>query len=179
MAEAFLLPCACGQKIRVGQAQAGQSVVCGCGRALGVPTLRGLRELDRAPGEETPAGVRPRAAWSPWHGAAFSGGLAVAAVSLLLAGVNLWYYGGARFFSTDHSDSIIGVATVELDKYTPEQLFEEWNTMVKDGLGHAQPPIWVAAQESAKVYRWRSITFACLGVTALFVAIGAVFFGRR
>jgi hypothetical protein len=179
MAEAFLLPCGCGKKIRVGTAQAGQSVSCPCGQSVGVPTLRGLRELERAPAEEMPAGMRPRAAWSPWHGAAFSGGLIVAAIALLLALINFWYFGGARFFSTDRSDTVIEVATEEVDKYTPEQMLAEWNTVVQEGLGHAQPPFWVAAQESAKVYRWRTIAFACLSVTGLLVAIGAVFFGRR
>ena len=52
MSEQFLLPCSCGQKVRVGNAQAGAGVRCVCGKSLTVPTLRGLRELESAPPDE-------------------------------------------------------------------------------------------------------------------------------
>lgn len=178
MAETFLLPCGCGHKIRVGNAQAGQAVRCECGKSLSVPTLRGLRELESAPDEAAAKGARRAAVWSPWHGAAFSGGLAAAAVSLLLCGANFWYYTGAQHYSEDRSDDVIGAVTGELDNYLPVQLLEEWNALVDEGLSHEHTPLWIAAQESAKVYRWRTIAFGSLGVVSLLVAFGAVFLGR-
>ena len=178
MTEAFLLPCACGQKVRVGKAQAGQAVRCACGKSLSVPTLRGMRELETAPQDGNLAKPRKAAAWSPWHGAAFSGGLAVAAISVLLFGYNLYNFTGATFFSEDHTDAVVGTATKELNDFSPEQLLNEWHSLVEEGLGHPHPPIWVHAQESARIYRWRTIAFGSLTVVALLVSLGAVFLRR-
>ena len=178
MADAYLLPCGCGKKTPVGKAQAGQVVACECGKTLGVPTLRGLRDLELAPAskESTPI-ARPT--WGPLRGASFSGGLAVAAVALFLSGLNLSYYSGAKFYSDDPSEQIIGAATNQLDGLAAVELLDEWNNAVKDGLGSMPTPFWIAAQESAKIYRWRSIAFACLSLVGLATAIGAAFFGRR
>ena len=178
MAELYLLPCNCGQKVRVGKAQAGQAVLCGCGQQLNVPTLRGLRELEVAPAEATVAKAA-RPAWSPARGAAFSGGLAVAAVALIFLLLNLYYYAGAVYYSDDHSDDVIQAATGELDNFQAVQLLDEWNSVVAEGLGHRHTPLWIVAQESAKVYLWRTNASAIIGVIAALVAIGAAFFGRR
>jgi hypothetical protein len=178
MAELYLLPCGCGQKVRVGKAEAGQAVVCGCGQRLNVPTLRGLRNLELAPAEAITSKLA-RPAWSPARGIAFSGGLAVAAVALLVLLLNLYYYVGAVVFSTDHSDEVIQAATQELDDFQPVQLLDEWNSVVTDGLGHQHTPLWIVAQESAKVYLWRTNAAAITGVIAALVAVGAAFFGRR
>src|SRR5678815_2344165 len=51
----YLLPCACGQQISVSAAQAGESLRCSCGAMVEVPTMRGLRELERV---ETSQAVR-------------------------------------------------------------------------------------------------------------------------
>jgi hypothetical protein len=177
MANLYFLPCECGQKIRVGPAQAGQAVACGCGKKLSVPTLRGLRELKTVPEEEVSATAR-RSTWSPWHGAAFSGGLAVAAVSLFLSALNLWYLTGANLYSEDRTDEFAGAMSGQLEEYTAEQLLDEWNHVRAEGLTHVHTPIWVAAKESVGVFRWRSIAFGSLGVIALVVAVGAVFLGR-
>ena len=177
MAELYLLPCECGHKVRVGRAQAGQAVACDCGKTLRVPTLRGLRELEAAPAEKESPTAGP--VWSLWHGAAFSGGLAVAAVSLLLCAMNVWYFFSAQVYSEDHSDDVIGAATGELENYTAEQLFEEWNSLVGEGLSHFHTPVWIQAQESAKVFRWRFIAFGSVAAVALLVSLGAIFFGRR
>jgi hypothetical protein len=177
MANLYFLPCDCGQKIRVGPAQAGQAVACGCGKQLSVPTLRSLRELEAAPVEKASAEAK-RPAWSPWHGAAFSGGLAVAAVSFFLCALNLWYFTGAKAFSEDHTEEFATEVSGLLDEYSAEQLLEEWNHARAEGLGHVEPPIWVRAKESAIVYRWRLTAFGGVGLMALVVAIGAVFLGR-
>jgi hypothetical protein len=177
MANLYFLPCDCGQKIKVGPAQAGQAVTCDCGKKLSVPTLRGLRELEAVPVDASAAGGK-RPGWSPWHGAAFSGGLAVAAVSLFFCAQNLWYFTGAKVYSEDRTDEFAGAVSGELDDYPPEQLLEEWNQVRAQGLGHVHTPIWVTAKESAVVYRWRTIAFGSLGLLALIVAVGAVFLGR-
>jgi hypothetical protein len=93
--------------------------------------------------------------------------------------MNLWYYAEAVGFSADHSDDIIESATGELDKFTVLQALEEWNHNVQEGLGHRHVAPWVVAQESAKVFLWRTNASAAIGVIAALVAAGALFFGRQ
>lgn len=42
----YLLPCSCGEKVRVRTRHAGETVTCQCGTKLQVPTIRGLRQLE-------------------------------------------------------------------------------------------------------------------------------------
>ena len=53
MSEQFLLPCSCGQTTLVAARQAGETIGCVCGRSLEVPTIRGLRALERVGEDET------------------------------------------------------------------------------------------------------------------------------
>lgn len=59
MSRRYLLPCSCGQAIRVEASQAGQEIRCPCGAVLEVPPIRSLAQLERAD-KEPPAG-RPSA----------------------------------------------------------------------------------------------------------------------
>ncbi len=43
----YLLPCQCGRKTPVDSAKAGQTIECECGAKLEVPTLGGLKNLER------------------------------------------------------------------------------------------------------------------------------------
>lgn len=47
----YLLPCECGNRVRVSRSQAGQMVPCPCGRTLLVPTLIELRSLESVESE--------------------------------------------------------------------------------------------------------------------------------
>jgi hypothetical protein len=77
----FLLPCECGQKLEVTAAQAGQRLTCACGRAIDVPTLRGLQSLERTVSAAMPAQRR----WGARQGLLFLGA-AIAGASLIAAG---------------------------------------------------------------------------------------------
>lgn len=79
---AYLLPCSCGQRLKVSTAQAGQPIRCACGNELTVPTLRGLRELEVDEGP-TKARDRSQRTWDNRHRAAFV--LIVAALGCFLA----------------------------------------------------------------------------------------------
>ena len=66
----YLVPCpACGNKNPVELAQAGQAVVCTCGKSVDVPSIRALRQL-----EAVDDNVRPPRAWSKRQGLLFLGG---------------------------------------------------------------------------------------------------------
>ncbi|MCS7239367.1 MAG: hypothetical protein NZ899_14040 [Thermoguttaceae bacterium] len=63
MTDIYLLPCPrCGSRHRVTAAQAGQTVLCGCGARAEVPPLRDLRQLELAPAELVSA-PPPKATW--------------------------------------------------------------------------------------------------------------------
>jgi len=44
----YLLPCSCGEKVAVESTQAGQNILCSCGKTMEVPTMQGLRQLEQA-----------------------------------------------------------------------------------------------------------------------------------
>ncbi len=43
----YLLPCSCGEKVAVESTQAGQDILCACGKTMEVPTMQGLRQLEQ------------------------------------------------------------------------------------------------------------------------------------
>jgi hypothetical protein len=57
----YLLPCDCGGRVPVELRQAGESVVCRCGRSLAVPTLLELKKLEQETGD--PHKNLPRPHW--------------------------------------------------------------------------------------------------------------------
>src|SRR4051812_15575201 len=123
MSQQFLLPCSCGQKVRVANAQAGGQVGCVCGKSLNVPTLRGIRQLEPAPVE---AQGKAAPTWSRVHGALFACGLLLAGVGLFLVSTYLWRYAqiGAAQLAVDHSAEVTSAMAGQIDKLTPVQALE-------------------------------------------------------
>ncbi len=78
MSTKHLLPCRCGKKIEVDVRQAGQTITCQCGAMVDVPTMRQVRQLERA--ATTGGKTAPR--WSPLQGAVFAAGVLIAVISL-------------------------------------------------------------------------------------------------
>jgi hypothetical protein len=83
----YLLSCACGQTAQVETRQAGQQVVCQCGKKLDVPPLRQLRELPLAPGTDE----HVLSAWTARHGVITAA--LVLAMLLAIVGGYSWYTG--------------------------------------------------------------------------------------
>jgi hypothetical protein len=77
----YLLPCSCGREIPVDITKAGQEVQCACGASLEVPTLQGLKTLNRAPLETPP----PRKATWGLRQQLLLVGAVVTTIGLLLA----------------------------------------------------------------------------------------------
>jgi hypothetical protein len=173
----YLLPCSCGQKIRVGNAQAGGQVTCGCGKALAVPTLRGLREL--APAQPL-ATTKSNAGWTPAHGLIFSSGLMIAAVGVaLLAWYGLLYAQRVGFGLThDHTEAVIRAEQARIDRLSPLDALKEWTEDIEHGLGDPDPPPWIAHQKMAASYlawiRGGAISLAA----GVLLATAALFLGR-
>ena len=50
----YLLPCECGQSVEIEPSQAGQTVVCGCGKELLAPSMLQIKALPVAPDKPAP-----------------------------------------------------------------------------------------------------------------------------
>jgi hypothetical protein len=76
----YLLPCSsCGEKMSVEVPQAGQQIKCDCGADLEVPTMAGIKALQRA--NPSPGDQRPISRWEARHGVLLVG------VVIIIAGV--------------------------------------------------------------------------------------------
>jgi len=178
MSQQYLLPCSCGQTVRVVTAQAGGQVTCGCGKALPVPTLRGLRELQPAP---PLANKNTSPGWSPAHGLIFSSGLVVAAVGVaLLAWYGLLYSQRVGFGLTrDHTDEVIRAEQARIDRLSPLDALKEWTEDIEHGLGDHDPPPWIIHQKMAASYLAWIKGGAISLVSGILLATAALFLGRR
>ena len=177
MSQQFLLPCTCGQKVRVESAQAGGRVSCRCGQSLTVPTLRGLRELEPAK-DLAPAKAAP--GWSPIHGAIFAVSLLVAGAGLAMIGVYAAIYTAAMQRTTDRTDDVIrGINEAQpIESLTPLGALAEWQSQVEPGLHVEVRPEWVSAKAAAaRALNWIRLG-ACLLAGGLIPAIATLYIGR-
>lgn len=175
MPQHYLLPCSCGQKLRVAPAQAGGQVTCGCGKSLVVPTLRGLRALELA-APEVSGKVMP--GWSAIHGLLFSGGIVLAVAGVALIAINLYRYAQFSQFTVDRTDVVAAAHTAEVDQYSATQMFDEWSHVVGEGLGEKMTPPWVAAKQmiAANLF-WMKAGGSAI-VVGLLLSVLTLFIGR-
>ena len=171
----YLLPCTCGQKVRVANAQAGGQVQCVCGQRLSVPTLRGLRSLEPAPPE---ANVKAAAGWSRLHGAVFAAALLVATGGAAIAVYHGWRYLQVMPFAKDYSPDVIRAEAAHIDELSPVETLTHWSKLVEEGLGPKDPFLWTKAQESAKGLQWWIRLGGELVAGGVLVALATLVVGR-
>jgi len=175
MTQQFLLPCSCGQKVRVGIAQAGEQVACACGNRLAVPTMRGIRQLEPAPADSL---TKSAPGWSRVHGAIFATGLLAAAVGIVIIAMYGVRYAQAVGFGVDRTDETIQAESARIDKLTPIQALVEWTDTLREGIGVRETPPWVAVKGLLGVYRyWMTVGGIALA-SGLVLAVGSLFIGR-
>jgi hypothetical protein len=124
----YLLPCSCGRKIPVQLRQAGETIKCECGASLEVPTLTGIKTLQKS--EATAEPRIAKTAWTTGHRLTFFGGL------VILAGIVL---GGWLFWSRPIDpyanftpEQMMQAASTR----TPLQSLRLWQSLVRGGLEH-------------------------------------------
>jgi hypothetical protein len=176
MTQHFLLPCSCGQRVRVAASQAGGRVACVCGKSLDVPTMRGVRQLEPAPAESK---VAARPAWSPVHGAAFAAGLAMAGIGLVLIAFYLLQYARVVGHTRDFSPEVLAAEAAHIDRLTPLELLSEWSEVLEHGLGEPSAPPWVTAQKMITGYRAWIIGGATALAAGLVLSVTTLFVGRK
>lgn len=179
MSVQYLLPCSCGQKVRVEAAQAGGQAACGCGKTLTVPTLRALRQLEVAEPDEAATKRATRGGWSPLQGALFSIGIIVACVSLVVLAYNLRDFLGASTWTEDQTPLVNELEAETIDQFSLLESVAAYEQLRDEGLGVEAPPVWVIARqvvEQKKTIMLWSGGFALAGivaaVTSLFIKPG-------
>jgi len=179
----YLLPCSCGEEVRVDARQAGQEIRCRCGAMLDVPAMRGLAQLtpagpepDRgqpAPTGQTPpapqatraprgASVRRRSsAWGPRQKRIFLGAV-IAVAGLVMAAI---FY-------------LFRPQLVATEKLQPIQMWHLWRDLSH---GIDQRPEWeeVYLESLAGFRRWMVASFILAGVGVLVMASSLLIRGRR
>lgn len=176
MSVQYLLPCSCGQKVRISLSQAGGQAACACGQSLAIPTLRGIRQLDVAL-DSASAGAPT---WTKLHGVFFSGGVLIAALGAAIIAYHLLLYARIGGLAVDRTDDVLRSSSEQIDTLTPLQSLEVWShEMLEEGLGEPQTPYWVSAKQQVAEY------FAIIKMGSVALLIGSaialltMFVGRK
>lgn len=174
MSAQYLLPCGCGQRVRVEGAQAGGEVVCVCGKKLKVPTLRGLRQLEAAPDAEGASRRSTSRSWSPLRGALFSCGLVVLVGSLLFLGYTYLQFAQASEFTTDRTTDINVFEGEQIESMDLMQSIEAFYAMREEGLGQPVEPFWITAQKvvsEKRSFMIAAVVAAAAGLVAMLASL--------
>jgi hypothetical protein len=165
MSGRYYLTCSCGARHEVETAQAGETILCKCGAKLEVPTLVGLRRLPPVKeSEDLLHSAQPR--WSQAQAVVF-----VAGVLLALASLTFLAYASYRWLSvtgTEKQTFDDARFRQELDRMSPERVFEEW-TKIPMALPEGMPPPYYLYQREVAA-AWLMATIG--GCVALLVSVG-------
>lgn len=126
----YLLPCRCGRKITVDSTKAGRNVECECGAKLEVPTLGGMKKLERVSSEK-PAVSRVK--WAARQQVFLVGSL-VMIVGLAVAG----FFALRRPVPPPHQHRIEVVIPAFVEKMSLMESLQVWGSLeqgLPDGLG--------------------------------------------
>jgi hypothetical protein len=180
MQAAYLLPCNCGNKIRVDAGQAGAKVLCSCGQQLTVPTFRVLRELEGAPAAPAAAAAREERPWSAGRGMLFSAGLLISVIAAVLICYHLFIYlqlrDGGEYIRLDHLEQM----RHGVEHMTPLELLTDFQQMAKAGLTVDGVPPWsqvTAVRDNS--FRWLMGALAALVVGLVSLAGSLLGSARR
>lgn len=163
----YRFPCErCGEKLVIDISQAGRQIVCRCGAALEVPSLRAIRALEVAPD----ASVKPRRpAWNRGRGLMFAAGLVIALLGLLVAGA-----GGAVWLTAQAppspAPSDLAAALTAIDQLKAPRAWDLWAEMRTNGLG----PYFEPSQAVFEAFLRRVLIEFFAGVVILAAGLAAM-----
>ena len=162
MSAHYLLPCSCGNKVRVDVGQAGGQVECTCGKTLAVPTFRGLKQLEVAP--PLASDVVDARRWPPLYAGMFSIGLLITLLSLIVIAISLVQYASIAEVLEDKSPYIFKYESEQIDEMPIDHSLDLWRDLRDKGPGEPVDAPWVLAQQQEKSI-WQRIRIA--GVLAV------------
>ncbi|WP_425617169.1 hypothetical protein NA78x_000840 [Anatilimnocola sp. NA78] len=166
----YLVPCSCGEKLRVRGGQAGEKLTCKCGQSVPVPTIRQLRQLETVADESAP---RPSSALSAWQGPLFSIGAILLFVGLILIAYT-------QLFSVLPPDEMlrrfeadIERQSVPVDQLGMDGLYEEFKMLREQGTTTSlDQPLETARAASAGHKTRQFLGTSLAGVGGLMLVLG-------
>lgn len=167
MKAVYLIPCTCGNKVRVDAGQAGAKVSCSCGNQISVPTFRALRDLELET-PLTPAVVSEPRRWSAGRGILFSVGLLVSVIAAVLVCYHFYSFWEMRDGGESFKQEYIETFRHDVEHLTPFEALHEFSQHVKDGLEVQGTPPW------AKIEKMRDDSFRWLVGAGIALAFGLV-----
>lgn len=134
MTTAYLIPCTCGEKLRIDASQAGLDVRCTCGRDVKAPTLRGLSQLERVEVAPTKA---PPMEWGALHRLLLGGSL-IAVCGLAIAA---WFWMKTPPYDPEMKvdPELMAEITTRIKALPAETIIEEWQKLATEGLDRSEP----------------------------------------
>lgn len=165
----YLLPCdKCGEKTPIDVNQAGQQIACVCGQMLGVPSLRGIRDLEVREDVDTAV---PTAKWTVVRRVVFAIGLVVCVISLAVFGLAM--VNRTNIVVPERPVYNVAASDADIDAKTPTEAWDEWVHLRTEGLGHYHEPAHVHIRGVANTLRTVMVISASVAVVGLLMAIGA------
>lgn len=167
----YLLPCECGRKIPVAASQAGETVVCECGRSLSAPKLRELRQLDTQTIEDdSPRG----AAWSPLQGGLFVAGAVVLLISILALAYTGLQRGSLTTEKPEFNPEFVQQILADIDNNSPAENLDVWrHEILAHGLERPGDPAYLVHREADELLIRRLIIFGAAATIGLALIIAA------
>ena len=171
--KAYQLTCDCGQSHVVVLRQAGETLLCGCGQSIEIPTLRAMRHLSPMETEaDLSARSRPPRSWSRLQGSLFAGGLVVTLLSL----VTLVYFCWMRSQLMTEPMKVEDVEFIrDIMQLTPTQSWDAWTQAFRDEeLGARNKPFHEINREYSRRFLGMIIVssiFLLLGLAALIASL--------
>lgn len=163
----YLLPCTCGKKIEVDASQSGLNVRCECGAESTVPTLRGLKELERA--SAPPADRRSEPPVSNWG--ARQALMFLGVLILLGAGVPAALQIATYPKPPELVPNFEELNREDIDQATLMQTFELWRNLRKDFSEEGELPAMHGYLVMAETARIRLIFLGLIGGIGVALAI--------
>lgn len=165
----YRFPCErCGENLVIDVSQAGRQMVCRCGAALEVPSLRTIRALEAV----TDVSVGPRRpSWNQGRGVMFAAGLVIAVLGFFTAGAAGVGWLTAKAPPTP-SPLDVEAALAAVDNLSAPRAWDLWADMRTNGLGqYLEPP-----QSVFDAFLRRVFAVFAVGAVLLIVGIAAVTF---
>ena len=148
MATEYLLPCECGQNLRITKAQAGQEVSCVCGKILSVPTLRAIGQLEPATSETLEKAGRESGSPNVARNLACAVLMAVMMGGLVFAAYNFYYR--VQIDTSYGLEQHLEQSAEYVDTLSPGEVWGLFVSVENLGLGERIPPDYQVQIEVAK-----------------------------
>jgi hypothetical protein len=174
MAQRYLLSCECGRSHTITTARAGERLVCECGKTLVVPTLAGIRQLQPVVEKQ-----EVQATWNPVRGLLFVVGTIAAIIGLGIGGYYGWHWQQIDVNAyADYESRWQESNLEEIDKMSPDDLYDTWKAV--ESRGHGEAGTALTVQAKAAKGSLQTFTIAGFSVAAVGIALaGLSLLGNR